>query len=83
MELEQLYRDIYPKMYAFFYANTSSREAAEDLTQDVFFDALRGGACVCREVQCRHLVVRHRPQQTEPLLPVQKVQDPIGRQTGE
>lgn len=42
MELEQLYRDVYPKMYAFFYANTSSREAAEDLTQDVFFDALRG-----------------------------------------
>lgn len=42
MELEHLYREIYPKMYAFFYANTSSREAAEDLTQDVFYDALRG-----------------------------------------
>lgn len=42
MELEQLYREIYPKMVGFFYANTSSREAAEDLTQDVFYDALRG-----------------------------------------
>ncbi len=42
MELEQLYREIYPKLVAYFYANTSSREAAEDLAQDVFYAALRG-----------------------------------------
>lgn len=42
MELERLYREMYPKLVAFFHANTSSREAAEDLAQDVFYDALRG-----------------------------------------
>ena len=42
MELEQLYRDTYPKLYAFFYAKTSSREAAEDLTQEVFYEAVKG-----------------------------------------
>jgi len=42
MELEQLYREMYPKLVAFFLANTSSREAAEDLAQDVFCAALRG-----------------------------------------
>jgi len=42
MELEQLYREMYPKLVAFFLAGTSSRETAEDLAQDVFYAALRG-----------------------------------------
>lgn len=40
--LEDLYKEIYPKVYAFFYVKTSNREVAEDLTQDVFFQAMKG-----------------------------------------
>jgi len=41
-ELERLYKEIHPKVYAFFYVKTSSREVAEDLTQDVFYEAMKG-----------------------------------------
>ncbi|MCY9591544.1 RNA polymerase sigma factor [Paenibacillus chitinolyticus] len=42
MGLEELYKEIQPKMYAFFYVKTQSREAAEDLTQEVFYEAVKG-----------------------------------------
>lgn len=38
-QLEQLYRDIQPKLFAFFYIKTSNSATAEDLTQDVFYEA--------------------------------------------
>lgn len=41
-ELERLYREIQPKIYAFFYVKTSNKAVAEDLTQDVFYEALKG-----------------------------------------
>lgn len=42
MELEQLYREIQPNIYAFFYVKTLNREVAEELTQEVFFQAVKG-----------------------------------------
>jgi len=42
MELEELYKEIQPRIYAFFFVKTSSREIAEDLTQEVFYEAIKG-----------------------------------------
>lgn len=42
MELEELYKEIQPRIYAFFFVKTSSRESAEDLTQEVFYEAIKG-----------------------------------------
>jgi len=41
MELEDLYEEIQPRIYAFFLMKTSSKEVAEDLTQEVFYEALK------------------------------------------
>lgn len=41
-ELEALYKEIQPKIYAFFYVKTYDSAAAEDLTHDVFYEALKG-----------------------------------------
>ncbi len=41
MELEQLYKDIQPNIYAFFYVKTLNREVSEDLTQEVFYQAVK------------------------------------------
>ncbi|MBO1003958.1 RNA polymerase sigma factor [Pseudogracilibacillus auburnensis] len=40
-ELEKLYEEIQPKIYAFFYVKTFNSAAAEDLTHDVFYEALK------------------------------------------
>lgn len=37
MELEELYKEVQPRIYAFFFIKTSSKEIAEDLTQEVFY----------------------------------------------
>lgn len=42
MRLEEIYKQIQPKIYAFFYVQTRSKEVAEDLTQEVFYLALKG-----------------------------------------
>lgn len=42
MELKDLYQEIQPRIYAFFFVRTSSKEAAEDLTQEVFYEAIKG-----------------------------------------
>lgn len=41
-ELDTLYRQIQPNIYAFFYVKTSNQAVAEDLTQDVFYEACKG-----------------------------------------
>lgn len=41
-DLETLYREIQPKIYAFFYLKTSNQAVAEDLTHDVFYEACKG-----------------------------------------
>ena len=41
-EIENLYKEIQPKIYAFFYIKTSNQAAAEDLTHDVFYEACKG-----------------------------------------
>lgn len=41
-ELEALYKQIQPKIYAFFFVKTSSSTVAEDLTHDVFYEACKG-----------------------------------------
>lgn len=41
-DLEMIYREIQPKMYAFFYVKTSNKSVAEDLTHDVFYEACKG-----------------------------------------
>ncbi|MEK5441265.1 MULTISPECIES: RNA polymerase sigma factor [unclassified Fredinandcohnia] len=41
MELEELYKEIQPRIYAFFFIKTSSKEIAEDLTQEVFYEAIK------------------------------------------
>ncbi|MED4016626.1 sigma-70 family RNA polymerase sigma factor [Sutcliffiella cohnii] len=43
MDINSLYKEMQPKIYAFFYIKTSNKEAAEDLTQEVFFEAIKGG----------------------------------------
>lgn len=40
-ELEKLYKEIQPKIYSFFYVKTLDSAAAEDLTHDVFYEALK------------------------------------------
>ncbi|RXZ82543.1 sigma-70 family RNA polymerase sigma factor [Paenibacillaceae bacterium] len=42
MPLEELYKVIQPKIYAFFYVNTADRELSEDLTHEVFYQAIKG-----------------------------------------
>lgn len=42
MELEELYQEIQPRIFAFFFVKTSSKELAEDLTQEVFYEAIKG-----------------------------------------
>lgn len=39
--LEQIYRELQPKIYAYFYIKTSNSAIAEDLTQDVFYEAVK------------------------------------------
>lgn len=39
--LTSLYGEIQPKLYSFFYMKTGSKEIAEDLTQEVFYEALK------------------------------------------
>lgn len=41
-ELEQLYKTIQPKVFAFFYVKTSDKSVAEDLTHDTFYEAMKG-----------------------------------------
>lgn len=41
-DLEIMYRQIQPKIYAFFYVKTSNQAVAEDLTHDVFYEACKG-----------------------------------------
>ncbi|WP_217587587.1 RNA polymerase sigma factor [Lentibacillus saliphilus] len=42
MKLESVYENIQPRIYAFFLAKTSNRQLAEDLTQEVFYEAVKG-----------------------------------------
>ena len=41
-ELELIYQEVQPKIYAFFYVKTSNQAVAEDLTHDVFYEACKG-----------------------------------------
>lgn len=41
MKLEKLYKEVHPKIFAFFYARTQNRQHAEDLTQEVFYYAIK------------------------------------------
>lgn len=40
-ELEKMYKEIQPKIYAFFFVRTLKRDIAEDLTHDVFYEAIK------------------------------------------
>lgn len=40
-ELKAIYGEVQPKIYAYFYAKTSSQVVAEDLTHDVFYEACK------------------------------------------
>ena len=40
-QLPQVYENIHPKVYSFFLMKTLNKEEAEDLTQEVFYQALR------------------------------------------
>lgn len=42
MDLEEIYATIQPNIYAFFFVKTRNRELAEDLTQEVFYQAIKG-----------------------------------------
>lgn len=41
-DIDRLYREIQPNIYAFIYAKTLNRHTAEDLTQEVFYEAIKG-----------------------------------------
>ncbi len=64
----KLYDELLPKAYGFFFARTSRRETAEDLSQEVFlklvehvdsFDATRGRFVVWFWRMARNLLVDH------------------------
>lgn len=40
-ELAKIYRELQPKIYAYFFIKTSNSAIAEDLTQDVFYEAAK------------------------------------------
>lgn len=40
-KLEKEYEEIQPKIYGFFYAKTASRETAQDLCHDTFYEACK------------------------------------------
>lgn len=40
-ELEKVYKDMQPRMYAFFLLKTNDQAVAEDLTHDVFYEACK------------------------------------------
>lgn len=40
-EFTSIYGEIQPKLYSFFYMKTGSKELAEDLTHEVFYEALK------------------------------------------
>lgn len=42
MRLEEIYQEIQPRIYAFFYVKTLGKEVAEDLTHEVFYEAIKG-----------------------------------------
>ncbi|MCD8510345.1 MAG: RNA polymerase sigma factor [Bacillus sp. (in: Bacteria)] len=42
MDLEEIYATIQPNIYAFFFVKTRNRELSEDLTQEVFYQAIKG-----------------------------------------
>lgn len=42
MSLEKVYSEIQPRIYAFFFVKTANKEIAEDLTQEVFYEAIKG-----------------------------------------
>ncbi|MEG0308764.1 MAG: RNA polymerase sigma factor [Clostridium sp.] len=39
--ISDVYDEIQPKIYVFFYIKTSNKELAEDLTQEVFYESLK------------------------------------------
>ncbi|MBO0991705.1 RNA polymerase sigma factor [Bacillus sp. SD088] len=41
-ELEKQYTEIQPKIFAFFYIKVQNQSIAEELTQDVFYQAVKG-----------------------------------------
>lgn len=41
-KLEEIYQEIHPKIFAFFYVKTGSQTVSEDLTHDVFYEACKG-----------------------------------------
>ncbi|MFD2042694.1 RNA polymerase sigma factor [Ornithinibacillus salinisoli] len=41
MELGELYKEVHPRIFAFFYIKTSNKQVAEDLTQEVFYQAIK------------------------------------------
>lgn len=40
-QLAAIYEEIQPKLYTYFYIKTADASAAEDLTQDVFYEAMK------------------------------------------
>lgn len=41
MKLEKLYKEVHPRIFTFFYVRTGHRQHAEDLTQEVFYYAIK------------------------------------------
>ena len=41
-KLEDIYEEIHPKVFAFFFVKTGSQTVSEDLTHDVFYEACKG-----------------------------------------
>lgn len=41
MKLEELYKEVHPRIFAFFYVRTRNQQIAEDLSQEVFYQAIK------------------------------------------
>lgn len=41
MSIDKVYKEAYPRIFAYFFAKTGNRQQAEDLTQEVFYQAIK------------------------------------------
>ncbi len=78
MELEELYKEIQPRIYAFFYVKTMSKESAEDLTQEVFLSGNEKCSFLFWKCNYSNMAFRNREKFTKKILSLEQVQREAG-----
>lgn len=49
MKLDKIYKEVHPRIFTFFYVRTGNQQHAEDLTQEVFYHAIKKFSHVFRK----------------------------------